>query len=124
MFEGLFVQNNIIETAMQASVLKNDVILNNIANADTPNYKRKDVEFESILRDTLESAGKPGGADLSKLKPRVYVADQNYSYRLDGNNVDIETEMVGFYQNSTKYDTMTSSVINNYKRINLALTIK
>ena len=109
---------------MQAALIRNEVILNNIANADTPGFKRKDVVFDKILGDVLNEGKRTGKLDLSRAVPRAVIVDDGYKYRIDGNNVDMETEMVTFYENSMKYETMVNGVINNYKRINLALSIK
>ena len=124
MLNDLFMQNDILGTAMQASAVRNDVIANNIANAEVPGYKRKDVQFETYLREALDDAKKTGRLDLSKVRPVLVTEHAGYNYRIDGANVDIEQEMVDLYQNSVKYDTLAGSVINNYKRINLVSTTR
>lgn len=121
MVSKLTLQSDILETAMQAAVVKNDVILNNIANVDTPGFKKRDVIFDEVLDDVLRSAELTGNLELDKAKPKIKVIHPNFSYRIDDNNVDIEVEMVDLYQNSMRYDTMANSVINNYKRINLVI---
>ncbi|KAI4453625.1 phosphoribosylamine--glycine ligase [Holotrichia oblita] len=117
-------KNAILESGMQASVVRNEVIQNNIANVDTPGFKRSSVDFESILTDALEITKSGGKLDLSRVKPVIVKEYANFSYRLDDNNVDIETEMVDLYQNSVKYDVMAESVMNNYKRINMVITAR
>lgn len=124
LFEKLNIQNSILETAMVASTVRNEVIQNNIANAELPGFKKSKVNFENILQDTLQTYKQTGKLDLSKATARVALDNENFSYRLDGNNVDIESEMIDLYQNSVKYETLTSGVMNNYKRINLALSLK
>ena len=119
---NMFSVNNILETALQASVIKADVISNNIANADVPGFKKKTVTFESYLSDALDKAGQTGKLNLSKLSPTIRTEHENFSYRLDGNNVDIEQEMLYAYQNSVRYDFLANSVINNYRRLNAVLT--
>lgn len=121
-FDKMFIQNDILGRTMQASVVRNDVVTNNIANADVPGFKKKSVKFESYLNSALESAKHIGDIDLDKIFPSIQTEHGGYSYRLDGNNVDIESEMVDLYQNSVKYDTLASGIINNYKRINLVFT--
>lgn len=122
--DNLFVYNDIIGTAMQASAIRNDVIQNNIANNDVPNYKKKTVVFEETLSGILDRANRTGRLELDKAVPSIKVIHENFSYRIDGNNVDHETEMVDLYENSVRYDTMASSIINNYKRINLVLSAR
>ncbi len=120
-FDNMLTQNSVLETAMQASMVRKDVILNNIANVDTPGYKKKSVLFEQSLRESIRQSRATGSLDLSKAVPRVSEIHENFNYRIDGNNVDIETEMVDLYENSIRYDTMANSVMSNYKRINMVL---
>ncbi len=122
LFDNMFIQNDVLGSAMQASVVRNDIINNNIANNDVPGFKKKTVDFEQYLRKELDSHKRLVDIRFDNIKPTIRMENNNYSYRIDGNNVDIEAEMVDLYQNSVKYDTLASGVINNYKRINLALT--
>ena len=124
MLNDLFVQNDILGVAMQASAVRNDVIANNISNAEVPGYKKKTVQFEIYLQDALAAAKRTGKLDLSRVRPQLITEHAGYSYRIDGNNVDIESEMVDLYQNAVKYETLAGSVINNYKRINLISSIR
>lgn len=122
--DGLFEQNDIIGAGLQAAAVRNDVISNNIANADVPGFKKSAVRFESYLSDAISDAKKTGKLNLKKAVPQIHLQNDNYSYRIDGNNVDLQAEMVALYDNSVKYDVMVSGIINNYKRINLITTIK
>jgi len=118
-------QNAMIESSMQAASLRQNVILNNIANADTPNFKKSEVSFEDDFQTALYTARRTGDySRVADVTPQVNVVDTNYDYRIDKNNVDIEQEMVNLYQNSMRYDTMVSSVSNNYQRINMVLQAK
>ncbi len=121
-FDKMFTQNTVLESAMQASEYKNQVILNNMANADTPGFKGRNVEFESILDSAIESSKLTGRLDMSSVLPRLKAQHENFKVRLDENNVDIEIEMVKFYKNSAKYDVITGSVLNNSNRMNTVLT--
>ena len=104
---------------MNAYTVRNDVIHHNIANVDTPGFKKKAVEFETAFERALEKGKKTGVIDLSKAIPNIYVMHRHYSFRLDGNNVDIDIEMAELYKNSIKYEVLANSVINNYRMINL-----
>lgn len=112
-FDRLFTQNRILETAMQATQYKNQVILNNMANIDTPNYKKKTVEFESTLSKAIEETKKTGMDHMGTVMPNIKVSAKQNSTTLDGNSVDIETEMIDFYKNSTRYDFIVNSVLSN-----------
>ena len=89
---------NIMDKAADASWKRESAISNNIANTDTPGYKRQDVDFESALKRELGSSKyipldkKVRGlnSDLSGLDVSTYTDSSNYSYRLDRNNVDVD----------------------------------
>lgn len=121
-FDKMFMQNDVLELAMKGSEYKNQTILNNIANADTPGFKAKDVQFEGILKDAIDTYDRTGDLDLNSVEAKLYTRHRNYSVRIDDNNVDIESELVNFYKNSTKYDVISNSVINNNSRLNSVFT--
>ena len=121
-FDNLFAQNKIIGTAMNAAMVRSNVINNNIANADVPGFTKSVVNFESALVRELNDAKTTGALNLNNVKPVVNYNMQGFNYRIDGNNVDVETEMVALYQNASKYDVMTNSLMSNYKRINLVMS--
>ncbi len=119
---------NVLDRAADAAWQRNEAISNNIANVDTPGYKRQDVAFESVLQQALgnnryESMDdKVANVDLSRLRVRAYVDYANYSYRLDGNNVDIENENVMLAENQLKYQGLISSI--NQEFTNLKTVMK
>lgn len=119
---------NVLDRAADAAWQRNEAISNNIANVDTPGYKRQDVAFESVLQQALgnnryESMDdKVANVDLSRLRGRAYLDYANYSYRLDGNNVDIENENVMLAENQLKYQGLISSI--NHEFTNLKTVMK
>lgn len=112
---------NILDKAADAAWTRNDVISNNIANATTPNYKRQDVKFEDVLEMELRGAkntsldNKVAKVSLKRLNTQVYTDSVGYSYRVDGNNVDIDTENVELAANQIKYNMLTDSITNEFK---------
>lgn len=118
---------NVLDKAADASWIRNAVISNNIANVDTPNYKRQDVEFESYLLAQLEGANSSSlkktvaGMDLDSLTSTIYTDSNSLSYRLDGNNVDIDTENVELASNQLKYQALVSSINNEFSMIKSAM---
>ena len=118
---------NILDKAADAANLRNQLITNNIANASTPNYKRKDINFESILQaelsgeKTLQQAVKNANYDLSILDQQVYTDNSSLSYRLDGNNVDIATEEAYLAENTLRYDTLVDLMNQEYSRYDTVL---
>jgi flagellar basal-body rod protein FlgB len=115
-------QNDILAAALRASAVRNDVMVNNLANADVPGYKAKTVDFEASLTDALKDFKRTGELDLSGVKAMTRSRYGNMNYRIDENDVDVEMEMVNLYQNSVKYEAMVNCVLNNSKRLNLAAT--
>lgn len=118
---------NVLDRAADVSWTRETVIGNNIANVDTPGYKRQDVAFEDVLKrelksskyDTLQKA--VDNVSLNKLEGRTYTDYASYSYRLDGNNVDIDTENVELASEQLRYQTLTSAVSNEFTRMNTAM---
>ncbi len=117
--------------ALDAAWLRQGVLSNNIANVDTPGFKRQDVDFDSMLKGFLDSRrlsmtqtnARHFGGDYSALiglKPRVYT-DNSTSFRLDGNNVNIDVEMAQLAQNNVKYNAITGQVNAQIKRLKAAI---
>ena len=121
---------NILNKAASASWTKNEIIVNNLANVSTPNYKRQDLEFESILAEALTDTTTKNmdkkvahlNANLSSLKPRAYTEYSSLNYRYDGNNVDIDTESAYLADNQIKYYTLLDSMIHEFNRLKSVLS--
>ena len=118
---------NILDKAADASWKRENLIANNIANADTPGYKRQDIDFQSVLKNELGNYKyqnldqKINSVDLTKLNPMIYTDHENYSYRLDGNNVDMDTEQVELASEQIKYQALTSSITSEFQRLQVVL---
>jgi len=121
---------NMMDRTADASYLRETVIANNIANVDTPTYKRKDVEFSSILKEKLlhyTSETRSVDKAVNKLtledtEARKYVDYPGYSYRLDRNNVDIDTENVELASEQQRYSVLTTSITNDFQRFNAVIS--
>ena len=101
---NVFNHINMLKTTADASWRRNEVVAHNIANNTTPGYKRKDINFEEQLRREIQRKGGHRNVDLSRLNARVYTDKKNFSYRLDGNNVDPENEAAILAANQLKYN--------------------
>lgn len=116
---------NVLDKAADASWVRNDVLANNIANADTPNYKRKDVQFETYLSNAVAGTDSldetVANIDLSTLESTTYTEQAGLSYREDGNNVDISTENVELAKSQLKYYTLMNSVNQEFGRLKSAM---
>lgn len=120
---------NILDKAADASWMRENVITNNIANIDTPGYKRQDVDFESVLQkalgktkySSLDKKVRELNQDLGKLTTTSYTDAANYSYRLDRNNVDENTENAELASESLRYQLLTTAITNNFSRMQTVL---
>ncbi len=95
--------------------MRQEIISSNVANANTPDYKAKRVDFEAALaraldtdeQQTLKSDdGKHfnvGGGGFNNLAPEIY-EDPNGIVSDDGNTVDVEAEMAKMAENKILYD--------------------
>ncbi len=109
-----------LQKSLQASVYKSEVINSNISNADTPGYQRRVVNFDSSLQSAVDKYRATGVVDLENVNPTTSIPD--VTYRIDGNGVVMEQEMVELYQNATRYDVMVNSVNFNFNGIRTVLT--
>ncbi|WP_339278129.1 flagellar basal body rod protein FlgB [Paenibacillus sp. FSL W8-0426] len=118
------------ESLLQILNTKHGVITNNIANADTPNYKKKSVAFEDELRRMIENGNTPE-LDLKQTHPKHLPAKAPHSsvvpYRIvehtdttmnnNRNNVDIDIEMADLAENQLLYNYMVDRVSGHYKKM-------
>ncbi|MGN9017682.1 flagellar basal body rod protein FlgB [Lachnospiraceae bacterium HCP1S3_C3] len=124
---GIYNYINVLDKAADASWTRNDVITNNISNADTPNYKRKDISFQRYLQAELAGTNtttlndRIKDVELSSLNATAYTDMANLSYRLDGNNVDIDTENVELASNQIMYQALINSISNDFDMIKKAM---
>lgn len=125
---GAYNYINVLNKAADASWTRNTVIANNIANVDTPGYKRKDVQFEAYLTSALAGGDDLDSdiqnLDLSTMNANTYVDEATLSYRIDGNNVDINTESAYLAQNQIRYYTLLDSMSQEFSRLSAAINAK
>ena len=114
---------NVLDKAADAAWLRNEVISNNIANADTPGYKRQDVNFEAQLEKALgRTDEKRMDQKVAALRSRELEATTHsdfseYDYRLDENNVDIQVENVNLAKNQLKYNGLMTSIRMEFQNL-------
>ena len=118
---------NVLDKAADAAWMRNDAITNNIANATTPNYKRQDVNFEEALDRALrwthmrDLDSQVHKVNMRRLSVSTYRDSTGYSYRLDGNNVDIDTENAELASNKIKYDGIYNSISAEFRLLQSAM---
>lgn len=121
---------NILERSLDASSLRHKVIANNIANVDTPGFKRSEVLFEEQLKKALEGTGNQnisgyitnrkhipiGDIKGAQVSTEVKVQDDT-SLRNDGNNVDIDAEMARLAENTLWYQALTQQINGKFSSL-------
>lgn len=131
MLESLFESSDVLQKSMEGLTARQRAIGQNVANADTPGYKRLEVGFERQLRDAIKSKQQQGddlplatsddrhfslgptAPGLDQVKPVVkQITDE--TYRNDGNNVDIEVEMSNLAEVNMRYNTMATLAKNKF----------
>jgi flagellar basal-body rod protein FlgB len=118
---------NVLDKAADASWLRESTLTNNVANVDTPGFKRKDVDFESVLNRAIGNTkytsldSKMKNINLNKLNATTYTDSANYSYRLDGNNVDIDQEQSELASEQIRYSGLTDSMTQEINRMKMVL---
>lgn len=119
---------NVLNKAANASWKRNELISNNIANVDTPGYKRKDIQFQPYLQSALLGDGsldsRVADVDLGNLDATIYTDNASFSYRLDGNNVDIDTESAMLAENQIYYQSLLESMTQEFSRIRTVLAAR
>jgi len=106
----------ILSATLSAQSLRHSAISQNIANVDTPYYKRKEVLFENYLRRVLYDGPKVRSersddrhvhfsTEVTSIRPSIF-AETDSRYRNDGNNVDIDREMSIMAKNSLSYNAI------------------
>jgi flagellar basal-body rod protein FlgB len=140
--KGLNIANNFSKTvdlvhrAMDANLLRRDVIANNIANAEVSHFKRSDLTFESELKRALDTEKQRPVLELTRTDPRHIsnwqprdyrdvqprrVVDYTTTSKNDGNNVDMEQEFMSALQNQLLYTLLAQAQSFEFSQVNLVL---
>jgi flagellar basal-body rod protein FlgB len=111
--------------------MRNEAISNNIANVNTPGYKKSYVKFEELLSDAADKFQISGikkdkkflpiGKDTALTVSPEIVGEEFTSMRRDDNNVDIDVEMAELAKNTIKYNALVAQLSKEFSRIKLAI---
>ncbi|MDB6034180.1 MAG: flagellar basal-body rod protein FlgB [Verrucomicrobiales bacterium] len=123
MISGLFDQTNYVaaKKMLDATVLRHEAIASNLANVETPNYKRLDVapSFQSQLRDAMSSNST---GQIASLQPQISTDATAVSNSADGNSVQLENELLQMNKNFVEHSLETQLVTGNLLKLRLAIT--
>jgi flagellar basal-body rod protein FlgB len=127
---------DLLHRAMDASLIRRDVIAHNMSNSQVPNYKRQIVNFESELKRALDTEKNRPALELNltdsrhipnwrerdyrDVEPRR-VLDYTSTYNNNGNNVDPEQELTAALENEMSYTLLTQAAAFEFAQINRAL---
>lgn len=120
----------LMERTLDAASLRQKVTANNIANVDTPYFKRSDVQFEELLQGELNRtslSGKrthekhiPIGSSATVVKPAI-LEDRNSVMNNNENNVDIDSEMSLMAKNQLRYNVLTQQVNHDIQKLRIVI---
>lgn len=109
---------------LDASVLRQEAIAGNIANAETPGFRRLDLapDFQRALRAQFSTGATPPPAAIAALRPGLAADADIRSVRADGNSVEIETELLAMSQNRVEHEFLTDLVSRHIKQLRVAIS--
>lgn len=129
-----FTQNfAILSKALDLRTQRHQVLASNIANADTPNYKARDFDFQSAMQNALAGRAESGGLGMSRTSAKHLPADGFGSsamlkYRsetqsaVDGNTVDMDVERSQITDNAVQYQILTELISNRFQGLRTAIS--
>lgn len=126
---GVFAYVDLLNASADYAWKRSEVLGSNMANVDTPGYKRQDVSFESVLSAAVARASSSSrtltqtvrNINYNAIKPTIYTDNSNLSYRLDGNNVDVDVEQIEIASNQYYYKGVIDSMNQEFSRISTVL---
>ena len=127
MFDNIF---GIHESALLLHGQRLSVLANNIANADTPGYKARDIDFSEALAGADQQTGlalsatEPGHIALaaSEIAPDALKYGNPYQASLDGNTVEMPVEQAAFSENNVRYQASLTFINNQISEMNFVLS--
>ncbi|MEW6572608.1 MAG: flagellar basal body rod protein FlgB [Bacillota bacterium] len=121
---------NAVSKSLDAAALRQRVIANNIANVDTPGFKKSVVRFEDSLKRVLKTGALPlrvtdrrhiNTNDLSSAEPRLERVETT-TLRTDGNNVDVDEEMVTLVTNTVSYRAAAHFISGKFAKLRYVIS--
>jgi flagellar basal-body rod protein FlgB len=93
------------------------VLAENVANAETPGYRARDLDFGSALSRAFEANAERGAADGAEP-----IVDVHATLKTDGNSVDVDTEMSRLSQNALKIVALSQIIAKKYAGLRAVIT--
>ena len=111
---------DLINAGIKAETLRQKAIANNIANLETPGYRRIDVRFEELLAKCLRSSEE---FDLSEIETEIYQPKQT-PVKSNGNDVNLEAEIGQMIKDTLRHKAYIRLLSKKYNQIDLAINFK
>lgn len=117
---GIDKSTALLEKMLDVSSVKHKVIANNIANVNTPGYKKLGVSFADQLEKVLKESSTN---KFDTLQPKIVISkeDTSETIRNDGNNVDMDKEVSSLVKNTLTYNIYTQLLAKKYEGIKAAI---
>lgn len=110
---------DVIEAGISAEGMRQKTIASNVANLQTPGYRRVDVDFKTSLAKAMDGSG---NVDLNKVNAEVY-QPKNTAVNEKGNDVSLEVEIGEMVKNSLRHQTYVRLLQKKYQQIDLAIRV-
>ena len=124
MIEPIFNSDNyqLARKLLDATVLREEAIASNIANAETPGYHRLDIapDFAQQLKSQMAAGDFAANAD--RIRPQLAEDLTARTLRPDGNTVEIERELLAMNHNAVQHEFLTEVISGNLKQLKMAIT--
>eukprot|EP01035_Chromulina_nebulosa_P001932 gene1932-2609_t len=124
MIDPIFQTDNyqLARKLLDAAVLRQEAIATNVANAETPGFRRLDLapDFATQLRSRMASGDFARTSD--QVRPQLAEDSTARSVRPDGNTVEIERELLAMNRNAVEHEFLSEIVSSNIKQLKLAIT--
>lgn len=124
MIDPIFHSDNyqLARTLLDATVLREEAIASNVANAETPGYRRLDIapDFAQQLKTRL--AAGDFAANAGQIRPQLAEDLTSRSMRPDGNSVEIERELLAMNHNAVQHEFLSDVISGNLKQLKMAIT--
>ena len=123
MINAIFAQPNYLaaKKLLDATALRHEAIASNLANIETPNYRRVDLD-PSFMRELQQAIATQDSAQLGALQPRTATDATAVSSRRDGNTVELDKELLNLNENNLAHALDTQLISSSLVKLRTAIT--
>ncbi|QOR35341.1 flagellar basal body rod protein FlgB [Clostridium sp. 'deep sea'] len=124
MFSNMYSRLDFFQKGLDGLQKRHETIANNIANHDTPGFKAKDVNFQQVLTRHLKN-NKVSDPEVKTIKKQFNMFSiynkKGLLENIDGNNVNVDKEMVALSDNKMQYDLMVEALRSQMKLFDIVI---